>query len=131
MAQSRGNTSARKKEKRNVPRGRVHIQASFNNTIITITDLQGNVISWSSSGHMNFRGSRKSTPYAAQMAARNAIEKAQEQGLKEAEVFVKGPGIGRESAIRALSNQGLHVRSIKDVTPLPHNGCRPRKRRRV
>jgi small subunit ribosomal protein S11 len=131
MAQSQSRSNPKKKEKRNVPRGRVHIQASFNNTVISITDLQGNVIAWSSSGHMNFRGSRKSTPYAAQMAARNAIEKAMDQGLREAEVFVKGPGIGRESAIRALSSQGLHIRSIKDVTPLPHNGCRPRKRRRV
>ena len=121
----------KKKEKRNVPRGRVFIQASFNNTIVSITDLQGNVVSWSSSGHMSFRGSRKSTPYAAQMAARDAAEKAMDQGMREVEVFVKGPGIGRESAIRALANKGLNVRFIKDVTPLPHNGCRPRKRRRV
>lgn len=123
--------ASKKKEKRNVPRGRVHIQATFNNTIISITDLAGNVISWSSAGHMNFRGSRKSTPYAAQMAARDAATKAMDQGLKEVDVLVKGPGIGRESAIRAISNEGIHVRSIKDVTPLPHNGCRPRKRRRV
>ena len=121
----------KKKEKRNVPRGRVYIQASFNNTIVSITDLKGNVISWSSSGHMSFRGSRKSTPYAAQLAARDAAEKAIEQGLKEVEVMVKGPGIGRESAIRALSGKGLSIRAIKDITPLPHNGCRPRKRRRV
>ncbi len=123
--------SQKKREKRNVPRGKVFIQASFNNTIISITDLMGNVVAWSSAGHMNFKGSRKSTPYAAQMAARNAAEKAREQGMKEVEILVKGPGIGRESAIRALSSEGLHVRSIKDVTPLPHNGCRPRKRRRV
>lgn len=121
----------KKKEKRNIPRGRVYITATFNNTIISITDLQGNVISWSSAGHMNFRGSRKSTPYAAQIAARDAAEKAMDQGLREVEVFVKGPGIGRESAIRALAGKGLNVKAIKDVTPLPHNGCRPRKRRRV
>jgi small subunit ribosomal protein S11 len=121
----------KKKEKKNIVRGRVFIQASFNNTIISITDPNGNVISWSSAGHMNFRGSRKSTPYAAQMAARDAAEKAREHGVREVEVFVKGPGIGRESAIRAISGEGIHVRSIKDITPLPHNGCRPRKRRRV
>lgn len=121
----------KKREKRNIPRGRVFIQASFNNTIISITDMKGNVVSWSSAGHMNFRGSRKSTPYAAQIAARDAAEKAMDQGMREVEVFVKGPGIGRESAIRALSGKGLYVRAIKDVTPLPHNGCRPRKRRRV
>lgn len=123
--------SQKKREKKNIPTGKVFIQASFNNTIVSITDLSGNVISWSSAGHMNFRGSRKSTPYAAQMAARNAAEKARDQGLREVEVLVKGPGIGRESAIRALSGEGLAIRSIKDVTPLPHNGCRPRKRRRV
>ncbi len=123
--------AAKKKEKRNVPRGRVYVQASFNNTIVTITDPSGNVIAWSSAGHMNFRGSRKSTPYAAQQAARDAAEKAREQGLKEVDVFVKGPGIGRESAIRGIANEGISVRTIKDVTPLPHNGCRPRKRRRV
>jgi small subunit ribosomal protein S11 len=121
----------KKKEKRNVPRGKAIIQASFNNTIVSITDLQGNVLSWSSAGHMSFKGSRKSTPYAAQLAARNAAEKAKESGVREVDVFVKGPGIGRESAIRAISMEGIHVRSIKDITPLPHNGCRPRKRRRV
>ena len=121
----------KKKEKRNIPRGRVYIQASFNNTIVSVTDMSGNVIAWSSSGHMNFKGSRKSTPYAAQLAARSAAEKAREHGLREVEVLVKGPGIGRESAIRALSAEGISVRFIKDVTPLPHNGCRPRKRRRV
>jgi len=121
----------KKKEKRNVPRGKVYIQASFNNTIVSITDLQGNVVAWSTSGHMSFKGSRKSTPYAAQMASRDAAIKAVEQGMKEVDVFVKGPGTGRESAIRALANEGLAIRSIKDVTPLPHNGCRPRKRRRV
>lgn len=128
MAQAKG---SRKKEKRSVARGVVHIQASFNNTIVSISDMQGNVIAWSSAGSRNFRGSRKSTPYAAQMAARDAVEKAQEAGLREVDVLVKGPGIGRESAIRSLAGAGLHVRSIKDVTPLPHNGCRPRKRRRV
>jgi len=122
---------AQKKEKRNVPRGKVFIQASFNNTIISITDPSGNVIAWSSAGHMSFKGSRKSTPYAAQLAARNAAEKAKDVGLREVDVLVKGPGIGRESAIRALSGEGLVVRSIKDITPIPHNGCRPRKRRRV
>lgn len=123
--------ASKKREKKNIPTGKVFIQASFNNTIVSVTDLQGNVIAWSSAGHMNFRGSRKSTPYAAQMAARNAAEKAKDQGLREADVFVKGPGIGRESAIRALSNEGIHVKTIKDITPLPHNGCRPRKKRRV
>jgi small subunit ribosomal protein S11 len=123
--------SQKKKEKKNVPLGKAFIQASFNNTIISITDPSGNVIAWSSAGHLNFKGSRKSTPYAAQMAARDAAEKAKEQGIREVEVRVKGPGIGRESAIRALTAEGIHVRSIKDVTPLPHNGCRPRKRRRV
>ncbi len=121
----------KKKEKKNIPVGKVFIQASFNNTIVSITDVQGNVISWSSAGHMNFKGSRKSTPYAAQMAARDAGEKARDQGVREVDIFVKGPGIGRESAIRALAGEGIHVRTIKDVTPLPHNGCRPRKRRRV
>jgi small subunit ribosomal protein S11 len=121
----------KKKEKKNIPVGKVFIQASFNNTIVSITDIQGNVISWSSAGHMNFKGSRKSTPYAAQMAARDAGEKARDQGVREVDIFVKGPGIGRESAIRALAGEGIHVRTIKDVTPLPHNGCRPRKRRRV
>jgi small subunit ribosomal protein S11 len=121
----------KKKDKKNIPVGKVFIQASFNNTIVSITDVQGNVISWSSAGHMNFKGSRKSTPYAAQMAARDAGEKARDQGVREVDIFVKGPGIGRESAIRALAGEGIHVRTIKDVTPLPHNGCRPRKRRRV
>ncbi len=121
----------KKKEKKNVSNGKAFIQASFNNTIVSITDLQGNVVAWSSAGHMNFKGSRKSTPYAAQMAARNAAEKAREHGVREVEIFVNGPGIGRESAIRALSAEGIMVRSIKDITPLPHNGCRPRKRRRV
>ncbi|EMY61688.1 MULTISPECIES: 30S ribosomal protein S11 [Leptospira] len=122
----------KKKEKKNVPRGKVYIQASFNNTIVSITDMVGNVLSWSSSGMMGFRGSKKSTPYAAQVAATNAAEKAIEaSGLSEVDVMVSGPGIGRESAIRSLTTKGLAIKLIKDVTPLPHNGCRPRKRRRV
>ena len=122
----------KKKEKKNVPKGKVYIQASFNNTIVTVTDMSGNVLSWSSSGLMCFRGSKKSTPYAAQVAAANAAEKAIEAaGLREVDVLVSGPGIGRESAIRSLSNKGLTIKIIKDITPLPHNGCRPRKRRRV
>ena len=122
----------KKKEKKNVPKGKVYIQASFNNTIVTVTDMSGNVLSWSSSGLMSFRGSKKSTPYAAQVAAANAAEKAIEAaGLREVDVLVSGPGIGRESAIRSLSNKGLTIKIIKDITPLPHNGCRPIKRRRV
>lgn len=123
--------TVKKKEKRSVPNGRVYINATFNNTIITVTDEGGNVIAWSSSGHLSFKGSRKSTPYAAQMAARDAVEKTREFGLREVDVFVKGPGIGRESAIRAIANEGVRIRLIRDITPLPHNGCRPRKRRRV
>lgn len=122
----------KKREKKNVPKGKVYIQASFNNTIVTITDMAGNVISWSTSGLMNFRGSKKSTPYAAQIAASNAAEKAIEiSGIREIDVLVSGPGIGRESAIRSLATKGLSIKIIKDITPLPHNGCRPRKRRRV
>ncbi|MCG9876646.1 MAG: 30S ribosomal protein S11 [Leptospiraceae bacterium] len=122
----------KKKEKKNVPKGKVYIQASFNNTIVSVTDMAGNVLSWASSGMMGFRGSKKSTPYAAQIAASTAADKAIEiAGLAEIDVLVSGPGIGRESAIRSLSAKGLNVKFIKDVTPLPHNGCRPRKRRRV
>ncbi|NCN09642.1 MAG: 30S ribosomal protein S11 [Leptospira sp.] len=122
----------KKKEKKNVPKGKVYIQASFNNTIVSVTDMAGNVLSWASSGMMGFRGSKKSTPYAAQIAASTAADKAIEiAGLAEIDVMVSGPGIGRESAIRSLSAKGLNVKFIKDVTPLPHNGCRPRKRRRV
>ncbi|MCH8491590.1 MAG: 30S ribosomal protein S11 [Oceanicaulis sp.] len=122
----------KKKEKKNVPKGKVYIQASFNNTIVSVTDMAGNVISWSSSGMMGFRGSKKSTPYAAQIAASNAADKAIEvAGLSEVDVMVSGPGIGRESAIRSLASKGLNVKFIKDITPLPHNGCRPRKRTRV
>ena len=122
---------ARKKEKKNVVVGVAHVAATFNNTIITITDTQGNVVSWSSAGMMGFKGSRKSTPYAAQMAAEDAGRKAVEHGMRTLEVEVSGPGSGRESALRALQAVGLVVTSIRDVTPIPHNGCRPPKRRRV
>lgn len=120
-----------KKEKRNITSGIVHIHASFNNTIVTITDGAGNVITWSSAGNQGFKGSRKGTPYAAQVAATAAAKKAIEYGMKQIEVYVKGPGAGRESVIRALQSVGLEVALIKDVTPVPHNGCRPPKRRRV
>ena len=120
-----------KKVKKNITSGVVHVNATFNNTHVTITDDQGNTISWCSAGLVGFKGSRKSTPYAAQLAAENAGRKAQEHGMKEVYVEVKGPGSGRESALRAISMIGLTVRSIKDITPVPHNGCRPRKRRRV
>ena len=121
----------KRRERKNIERGAAHIQSTFNNTIVTITDTQGNTISWASSGEMGFRGSRKSTPYAAQTAAETAAKAAMEHGLKTVEVFVKGPGQGREAAIRALQTAGLEVTMIKDVTPIPHNGCRPPKRRRV
>jgi len=121
----------RRKEKKTVYEGKVFIQATFNNTIVTITDLNGNAVSWSSAGSLGFRGAKKSTPYAAQTTAETAARKAMDQGLREVHVFVNGPGVGRESAIRSLGALGLTVRSIKDVTPIPHNGCRPRKSRRV
>ena len=121
----------RRRERKNVEKGAVHIRSSFNNTMVTITDLQGNALSWASSGVLGFRGSRKSTPYAAQMCAETAAKAAMEHGLKTVEVYVKGPGQGREAAIRALQSAGLEVVMIKDVTPIPHNGCRPPKRRRV
>jgi small subunit ribosomal protein S11 len=121
----------KKKEKKSIPMGVVHVRATFNNTIITITDLSGDVISWASAGGQGFRGSRKSTPYAAQVAAREAVRKAREHGLQSVEVLVKGPGVGREAAIRALGATGLKVTLIRDVTPIPHNGCRPSKRRRI
>lgn len=121
----------RRRERKNIENGSAHIQSTFNNTIVTITDTQGNTISWSSAGSLNFKGSRKSTPFAAQSAADVAAKAAIEHGLKTIEVYVKGPGSGREAAIRALSAAGLEVRMIKDVTPIPHNGCRPPKRRRV
>jgi len=122
----------RKKEKKNIPVGKAFVQATYNNTIITLTDMQGNVISWASSGGEGFKGSRKSTPFAAQMAAKTAAQNAMDNaGLKTVEVFVKGPGIGREAAVRSLYQTGLTVTKIKDITPVPHNGCRPKKRRRV
>ena len=121
----------KKREKKNVPVGIAHIQASFNNTIITFTDTRGNAISWASSGQSGFKGSRKSTPFAAQVAAETAARKAQDNGMRTVGVYVKGPGSGREAAIRALQTAGLEVTMIKDVTPIPHNGCRPPKRRRV
>jgi small subunit ribosomal protein S11 len=122
---------ARKKEKKNIAVGIAHVSATFNNTIITITDPQGNAVSWSSAGSLGFKGSRKSTPYAAQVAAEDAAKKAVEHGMRTLEVEVSGPGAGRESALRALQSVGLNVTSIRDVTPIPHNGCRPPKRRRV
>ena len=121
----------KKKVVRNILSGIAHIQASFNNTIVTITDKQGNAVTWASTGSVGFTGSKRSTPFAAQVAAENAAKKALDQGMKEVEVFVKGPGSGRESAIRALQAAGLQINAIKDVTPIPHNGCRPPKRRRV
>ncbi len=131
MAKPGKRTVRKSKEKKNITNGVAHIQATFNNTIITITDVNGNVISWSTCGAKAFKGSRKSTPFAAQVAAEEAAKKAQEHGLRNVEVHVKGPGSGRESALRALSNAGLNITVIKDVTPIPHNGCRPPKRRRV
>ena len=124
-------TRVRRRERKNITSGVAHVNSSFNNTMITITDAQGNTISWSSSGLMGFKGSRKSTPYAAQMAAEDAGRKAQENGVKTLEVEVSGPGSGRESALRALQSGGFMITSIRDVTPIAHNGCRPRKRRRV
>ena len=123
--------AGKKRVKKNVERGQAHIQASFNNTIVTLTDLQGNALSWASAGGLGFKGSKKSTPYAAQLAAETATKAALIHGLKFVDVFVKGPGTGREAAIRALETNGLKVTSIMDVTPVPHNGCRPPKRRRV
>jgi len=124
-------TRVRKRERKNITSGIAHVNATFNNTMITIADAQGNTIAWSSSGQSGFKGSRKSTPYAAQMAAEDAGRKAMEHGMKTLEVEVKGPGSGRESALRALQTVGFDITAIKDVTPIPHNGCRPRKRRRV
>ena len=120
-----------KKVKKNVPKGVAHVKATFNNTIIAITDMQGNVVSWASAGGMGFKGSRKSTPFAAQMTAENCAKKAMEHGLRQVEVHVKGPGAGREAAIRSLQAVGLNITVIRDVTPIPHNGCRPPQRRRV
>ncbi len=131
MATKKGTVTRRRREKKNIEKGAVHIQSTFNNTIVTITDVQGNALSWASAGELGFRGSRKSTPFAAQSAAETAAKAAMEHGLKTVEVYVKGPGSGREAAIRALQTVGLEVTLIKDVTPIPHNGCRPSKRRRV
>ncbi len=124
-------TAGPRREKKLVPQGQVHIQSTFNNTIVTVTDPQGNTVAWTSTGSAGFKGSRKSTPYAAQMAATQAARLAQDAGMREADVFLKGPGPGRESAIRSLQAGGLRVRSITDITPIPHNGCRPPKKRRV
>lgn len=131
MAKTAKKVVKRRRERKNVEKGVAHIRSTFNNTIVTITDTKGNAISWASAGELGFKGSRKSTPYAAQMAAEQAAKLAAEHGMKSIEVYVKGPGSGRESAIRALSTQGLEITMIKDVTPIPHNGCRPPKRRRV
>ena len=130
MAQKK-RTRPRRRERKSVPTGRAYIQSTFNNTIVTLTDPEGNVIAWGSSGTAGFKGSRKGTPYAAQLAARDAARKAMEHGLRQVDIFVKGPGSGREAAIRSLQSAGLYVTSIRDVTPIPHNGCRPPKRRRV
>ena len=124
-------TRTRKRERKAIPAGRAYIQSTFNNIIVTLTDPKGNVISWGSSGTAGFKGSRKGTPYAAQLAARDAARKGMEHGLRQVEVYIKGPGSGREAAIRSLQASGLAITSIRDVTPIPHNGCRPRKRRRV
>lgn len=131
MAKAKGKVARKKKERKNVLNGVAHIQSTFNNTIITITDMSGNVLAWSSAGSQGFKGSRKSTPFAAQMAAESAAKKAQEHGVQNIEVYVKGPGAGREAALRALQAAGFTVSLIRDVTPIPHNGCRPPKRRRV
>ena len=131
MAKQPSQTKVKKKEKKNISNAIAHVNSSFNNTLITITDYQGNTIAWSSSGSMGFKGSRKSTPYAAQLAAEDAGKKASEHGVKIVDIEVQGPGSGRESALRALQSTGFIITSIKDVTPIPHNGCRPPKRRRV
>ncbi len=127
----KGTVSKKRRERKNIEKGAAHIRATFNNTIVTITDVKGNAISWASAGELGFKGSRKSTPFAAQSAAETAARAAMEHGMKSVEVYVKGPGSGRESAIRALQAVGLDITMIKDVTPIPHNGCRPPKRRRV
>ncbi|NLC73218.1 MAG: 30S ribosomal protein S11 [Ruminococcaceae bacterium] len=131
MAAPKKRVRSHRRERKNIEKGQVHIRSSFNNTMVTITDTKGNAISWASSGGLGFRGSKKSTPFASQTAAETAAKAAMEHGLKSVEVFVKGPGSGREAAIRALQTAGLEVTMIKDVTPIPHNGCRPPKRRRV
>ena len=131
MAKAKGKVSRKKKERKNIQNGIAHIQSTFNNTLITITDMNGNTIAWDSAGRQGFKGSRKSTPFAAQLAADDAEKKAQEHGVQNIEVYVKGPGSGREAALRALQAAGFNVTLIRDVTPIPHNGCRPPKRRRV
>jgi small subunit ribosomal protein S11 len=131
MAKTVKKTSRKKIVRKNVAKGQAHIQSTFNNTLVTLTDMEGNALSWSSAGSLGFKGSKKSTPFAAQMAAETAANAAKEHGLKTVEVYVKGPGSGREAAIRALAACGLEVTMIKDITPIPHNGCRPPKRRRV
>lgn len=133
MAKSKNKKKGRrrKKVKRNIEKGQAHIKSTFNNTIISITDEEGKVIAWSSAGKVGYKGSRKSTPFAAQLAAENAAEEAKDMGMKDIEIFVKGPGSGRESAIRTLQSAGLNITLIKDITPIPHNGCRPPKRRRI
>ena len=130
-ATTKKTTRTKRRDRKNIEKGAAHIRSTFNNTIVTITDVAGNALSWASAGGLGFRGSRKSTPFAAQMAAETAAKAAMEHGLKTIEVFVKGPGAGREAAIRALQAAGLEINMIKDVTPIPHNGCRPPKRRRV
>ena len=131
MAAPKGKKVRKRREKKNIEKGQAHIRSSFNNTLVTMTDMQGNAVSWASAGELGFRGSRKSTPFAAQTAAETAAKIAMDHGMKTVEVYVKGPGSGREAAIRALQGAGLEVSMIKDVTPIPHNGCRPPKRRRV
>lgn len=132
MAKARARRQrAKRKVRKNIEKGQAHIRSTFNNTIVTLTDMDGNVLSWSSGGNVGYKGSRKSTPFAAQMAAEKAAKDAMEHGLRQIEVYVKGPGAGRESAIRSLQSSGLEISLIKDVTPIPHNGCRPPKRRRV
>lgn len=131
MAEKKGRGRARRRERKSIPVGRAYIQSTFNNTTITLTDPNGNVIAWASAGTAGFKGSRKSTPYAAQIAADRAAKRGMEHGLRQVEVYVKGPGSGREAAIRSLQGAGIQVMSIRDVTPIPHNGCRPPKRRRV
>lgn len=131
MVKKKRTTRTKRKEKKNIERGVAHIRSTFNNTFINITDMDGNVISWSSAGNVGFKGSRKSTPFAAQLAAETAAKAATDHGMRQIEVYVKGPGAGREAAIRSLQAAGLEVNAIRDVTPIPHNGCRPPKRRRV
>lgn len=131
MAKRATSRRAGRRERKNIPFGQAHIQSTFNNTIITLTDMGGNTVAWASAGTAGFKGSRKSTPYAAQLAAQNVVKEAMENGMREVDVFIKGPGPGREAAIRSIQAAGMKVRSITDVTPIPHNGCRPPKKRRV